>query len=829
MEYHKYLRIYEDYFWTIGFDSSLGATEYVFPSGGIIAFPDHIIEILEFLSDQSWPPFGSLLLAIIATNHNASVDLDQVYKYAKSKEKASAFPNANLFKIEASLDFLKILASLPVAYKTGDKQLLLFQTIFENCHNRISREKAKLFLQDLKNHGLDNIVVAAFNDANFTKDFRTIALLKTKFPTAQSIIEAIENSPEKDIVFEENELDQDPISDKPKDFVEQLIEENKTFHVGSLLKRIWSGLNIPLHHNTPSQQPLGGISDLTNKGDFDKLLISEFANDDLIFMSRLANNEALYIQREIPPEDDKFKRILLIDSSLKNWGNPKIINFATALAIAKHPKTDIECHIIVLGSDFQEVGFEDINQVIDGLTVLSGKLDCAEGLHSYFQSARESGDVNENFLILSENSLKSTAMQRIIHENFEYLKYLITTNEEGTITIYKIKNKAKKHLKTIHLSLDELWRTNAKRHAFENIEANQNLPILYPVAKNYQTIFHYNGIFYTVLRGKLFQFVELSKGFLKIADGIPFTSGEFAMFKNDKGDLILINANSEHIEQYNITAQKSYRDKVPTTQFFNNVSLFTENDNAFIKNSRGYFKFSSGGFKNDLDDKSNAFQNYTTILADFKKRLSNSKNKYNIIVKMENIWIDETKKYIDFNNYGFVLNKLSILNLEQNQSFRAFETYVDLILKNPGKNKVEIIKLIKSNYNKSLFEARELIEGELKVILENVTVDTAENAKYEIEDLGAICYLKVKSHQSPDGSIITCNNGIATLESSNKAIPTIFIPLVININTAMSTDFEFAGNEYFLPKENRLTIISVEDFHQKYISPFINTILEHGT
>ena len=100
------------------------------------------------------------------------------------------------------------------------------------------------------------------------------------------------------------ELEQPAITENntQKDYIDELIDNPKTFHSGSLVRRIWSGLNIPFQSVLPSKQPLGGISDLTNKGDFDKLLISEFANDDLVFLSRIANNEALYIQREIPPQ-----------------------------------------------------------------------------------------------------------------------------------------------------------------------------------------------------------------------------------------------------------------------------------------------------------------------------------------------------------------------------------------------------------------------------------------------------------------------------------------------------------------------------------------------
>jgi hypothetical protein len=143
-----------------------------------------------------------------------------------------------------------------------------------------------------------------------------------QFPTVQSIIDAMKG------FIEEPELDDEVIEeettvDTDKDFIRELIEEPKTFQVGSLIKRIWSGLKIPMRHLSPGEQPIGGISDMTNKGDFNRMLLSEFANEDEVFMNRVANNEALYIQREIPPEENIFERIILIDTSLETGEHQK--------------------------------------------------------------------------------------------------------------------------------------------------------------------------------------------------------------------------------------------------------------------------------------------------------------------------------------------------------------------------------------------------------------------------------------------------------------------------------------------------------------------------
>ncbi|MEP7092702.1 MAG: hypothetical protein ABI793_01485, partial [Flavobacterium sp.] len=432
MEFQKYFQSYKDYFWE--WDNQIFSEESVFesitiPNGQTIGYEKFVFEILEFLSEDSIPPFGSLLLAILATNPENEPAIEMIYNLVKSKNIVTAFPQSQSFRIGAGIDFLKMLSYLPHDYKTGEKRMKLFETIFHECHNRISATSAKKILEEYKNHRHHLVRVSVkdeFNEANFRKDFRTLALLKVKFPTVQSVINAMESIPHQDLDDKLNEeiLEEKNLSDNVTNFVDQLIQEDKTFHVGSLIKRLWSGLNIPLHHSHPSEQPLGGISDLTNKGDFDKLVISEFAYDDDVFMSRIANNEALYIQREVPPEADKFRRILLIDNTLKNWGNPKILAFASVIAIARHPKTDIECQVFVVGENYKEIAVTNVNEVINSLSELSGKLDCSAGLDSFFLENKINSKNQEVFIFSSEESLKLVPMQRVMSHYFNDIKYV---------------------------------------------------------------------------------------------------------------------------------------------------------------------------------------------------------------------------------------------------------------------------------------------------------------------------------------------------------------------------------------------------------------------
>ena len=61
----------------------------------------------------------------------------------------------------------------------------------------------------------------------------------------------------------------------------------------------------------------------------------------------------------------------------------------------------------------------------------------------------------------------------------------------------------------------------------------------------------------------------------------------------------------------------------------------------------------------------------------------------------------------------------------------------DVTLKDPGAQKVAVIKAVKEITNLGLGEAKALVDGAPKVILEKAKKEDAENAKKALEDAGA--------------------------------------------------------------------------------------------
>ncbi|MFN7836860.1 MAG: 50S ribosomal protein L7/L12 [Bacteroidota bacterium] len=72
----------------------------------------------------------------------------------------------------------------------------------------------------------------------------------------------------------------------------------------------------------------------------------------------------------------------------------------------------------------------------------------------------------------------------------------------------------------------------------------------------------------------------------------------------------------------------------------------------------------------------------------------------------------------------------------------AEKTNFDVVLKNPGANKLQIVKLVKELTGLCLKEAKDMVDGAPKTIKEGLPKDEAENLKKQLTEAGAEVELK---------------------------------------------------------------------------------------
>ncbi|SDG09183.1 hypothetical protein [Epilithonimonas hungarica] len=794
MDLVSYFQSYDDYFWEWGTDEDIqdntGYSEnnlLSIPNVGVIAYRAYVIEILKELKDQGFPPFGSLLLVLYALQ-DGYLNLNGAFFHLKRQK------NIYLNDFELAVTFLENLSHSGRSFKKGQNKIILLKTIFKDCHNIISSGASDLIIRrfEKRPHKIsESAHKSDLMQSVLNRDIKVLALLQNKFPTTESIINAMKNIVDVDDL-EDEIIEEETTVETDKDFIQELMEDPKTFQVGSLIKRIWSGLKIPMRHLSPGEQPIGGVSDMTNKGDFSRMLLSEFANEDEVFMNRVANNEALYIQREIPPEENIFERIILIDTSIRNWGTPKVLAFASAIAVIKHPKANSECKVFALGQNTIPISLDKVEQVIDNLNQVSPVLEASNALQKFFEEEHKEKDL-EVFLITNQENLSNQNLQRVIHENRDRLKFLVTTSANGELDFYKHHKGARKHIQKIVLPLKELWANppqikseghndnNSKKN--KRIDVPKNYPLLFPTPKNKIATFLYEGEFYILSSKKqllrtyvssnyynrnYYEQYKIHRGCEVLIENISVKpKGKFALARNKQQQFILcqyqpdkklvskLNLNTKEYSELNVTGHHIPLNFEPI--YFNRAFYLYQEDFPSV------FKLNIDG---DLSiemvrNNDNISKNLKKVEVEINKQIHN-----------------ETKILSSFNNIG--INTENNLVISSYELAKKYDNSLTLY-----KNRSGIRSLAQQDKNKFMFS---------------------------------------------DGSeIITDSRGMLTFTSSNKNIPVFYIPSSEDGFLALATAYEFGGSEYYLPESSKLKIREREEMYSEYLDAYIDQILAYGT
>ncbi|MGN6494843.1 MAG: ribosomal protein L7/L12 [Agriterribacter sp.] len=761
MNFFDYYQSHKNYFWVWEEDADVLAIA----GGSTIGFREQVAEILTGIAENGLPPFGSFLLAMIATNKTMDDAVDNVGALIKINQQEGPAAQYTEIVTEA-FTFLRLLQTVPQDYAIEKRRQILLQTIFAGSHNRINAPTSKGIVTGLKNnvHHITRLIKQKeFNTTVFLKDFRTIALLLRKFPTVQSIIDAMGDLPELDKT-EIPLLEYQPADKKNyKDFVDALLDNTKTFHVGALIKPIWAGFKVPIFNAHPSEQPLGGVSDLSNKGDFDKLLISEFANDDLIFMNRIANNEALYIQREMPPVKDEQHRNILIDISLKSWGTPKILAFATYIAIARHPKSSGETRAFAVGNQCLPVSCSNETEIIDGLQKVDAGLHAAKGLAAFLEINKHDKQL-ELFFITTADAIKHPDVQKQITSHSPLFKYIITTDAEGEVIFYRRTNNAQKHLQTIRLPLAKLWTKEApkteKQQPLIPVASLGSAPMLMPTPMHITKRIPYGDDIYIIADKCLYkrsieENKKNNKGWQVLLRDVPANSfyelgraasGEVQFLSFNPQNKALCITNLDTLQQAK-TSFTSWSGKRYPQFLFNKYRQFiylVKNLDSFILEP----DFNTGNI--NVKEQLLTSNIYELDYPKRQKEINDAPAVFptNVLKNISEVYINQSN-YLVFNKHQLNAYDGNIISLSTNSS------------------SIKVVKATK--YSNVLFRFK-------------------------------------------DGSkVLIDRSGFITMTSSNHDIPDIFIVPAMDANLGIATSREFAGSEFYFNRNLAEVNVRIEE------------------
>lgn len=123
--------------------------------------------------------------------------------------------------------------------------------------------------------------------------------------------------------------------------------------VARMAQSVSATLSLPRLPSDPDLLPIGGVSDVTNRGQPDRLLMSELALDSDLLIARIANGQALYLRREQPPQPEPKHRCMIVESSVRTWGKMRLFSAAFALGscIAQERRGGEKVDVVTVAGD----------------------------------------------------------------------------------------------------------------------------------------------------------------------------------------------------------------------------------------------------------------------------------------------------------------------------------------------------------------------------------------------------------------------------------------------------------------------------------------------
>ncbi|MEQ1748682.1 MAG: hypothetical protein ABL974_04630 [Prosthecobacter sp.] len=349
----------------------------------LIVFRVELNGILEEFAHPGLPPLGSMLLVLDAlsdqwTADNLNTRLLKIVSICSGESMSGTM-------LKLAMDVchrLSFITKLPSKFTaSGPARHRLFLTLFEDHPDLLDPGISRTILAQF----VQTPDVSIFSDrppglngiARLLKDLTALEKAFQRCPPEsleERLRTGLDELPMRQLELPLPDPAETPVPEIPADLLRALEHEGgELAQVAGLVRRMSAILHVPKAVTHRDELPLGGVSDITNRGDPSRLLMTELAWDDLTFAVRIAQGEALYLRRESPPAEPPPRRLLLIDNGIFLWGKPRLFALGAALALLKQklgPEAPIGTVFTLTEGRFIPITLETVADVRAQLTRL---------------------------------------------------------------------------------------------------------------------------------------------------------------------------------------------------------------------------------------------------------------------------------------------------------------------------------------------------------------------------------------------------------------------------------------------------------------------------
>lgn len=428
--------------------------------GQTIAFRFELQTLMEHLVEEGLPPFENILLTVAACRNRSESALRELPNLLRF----SGYPMrySMVETVAKVVERLEMLARLPEEVRTSnDGKKAILALISENGPFRkkpdFSRDSIEWLAQGY------NIVPGAHSFLKTTSDWITelrglhdglaaineVAVrlrMQTGFEALPSPIPL--NLPAPPPLPE-------PVPLTIRELLRELEQDEEHAGLVRLTRRLLAVVSLPRPISSPDDQPLGGVSDITNRGPFDRLLLSELAQDSDVLMTRVALNEAMYIRREVPPAFPPRDRLVLVDAGIRMWGLPRLYATAAALALAVMQDDAAQTRLFRPTSDgVLPIDLTDRDELIDHLSRLELAVHPGAALEAFVAQAE--GLPAEFVIVTGEDVLCDPEFRQCLTNQRMANLYVIAVTREGDLRLLQRTRQGERVLRQAKLDLNQI-------------------------------------------------------------------------------------------------------------------------------------------------------------------------------------------------------------------------------------------------------------------------------------------------------------------------------------------------------------------------------------
>jgi hypothetical protein len=302
--------------------------------GTTLAFRPEVLAMLRQLAPRGWPPLDAVVLLLAACRDTWAVFPEWTQGGLLPDWARQPAMQAIRDRVSEVLHGLDVVHGLsPALRQSVEAKASLAAIIFESSRPYVPPAEAAEMLVWFET-GLTAEEMARYPHGSIDRARSTVyALMRGLVGLDATALERLLRT------GLEQPLTPAPIEVPPPapvpDLLTALEDDPELAPIARLARRLRAVVHLPRGVSQRDELALGGVSDITNRGPLDRLLISELAHDDLTLATRVAMNQALYVRREAPPSNPIRRRHVLLDAGIRLWGVPRVFAAAVGLTLAQ--------------------------------------------------------------------------------------------------------------------------------------------------------------------------------------------------------------------------------------------------------------------------------------------------------------------------------------------------------------------------------------------------------------------------------------------------------------------------------------------------------------